>query len=124
MGSLGTPFFGPTNGTFAGGGGGNKCTAPGGTGGPGGGGNAVPVAPGVGFAAGTAGATNTGGGAGASYDVGPGGPAGVSGGSGRVIINFPSGATVAVTPCTNSVNPSPGCKQTAVFTVSGTLTVS
>ena len=124
MGSLGTPFFGPTNGTFGGGGGGNKCTAPGGAGGPGGGGAAVGTAPGTGFAAGSAGSANTGGGAGSSYDVSSGGPAGQSGGSGRVIINFPSSLTIGVTPCTNSVNPSPGSTKTAVFTVSGTLTVS
>jgi hypothetical protein len=53
-----------------------------------------------------------------------GGGTGVAGGSGRVIINLPSASTVAVAPGTNSVNPSPGCTKTAVFTVSGTLTVS
>ena len=112
---------------FAGGGGGNKCTAPGGAGGSGGGGNAVPTAPGSGYAAGSDGAINTGGGAGASYGISsPGTPAtgGMTGGSGRMIINFPDSDTVAVTPCANSVNPSPGSTKTAVFTVSGTLTVS
>jgi hypothetical protein len=31
---------------------------------------------------------------------------------------------VAVTPCANAVNPSPGSTKTAVFTVSGTLTIT
>jgi hypothetical protein len=48
----------------------------------------------------------------------------MTGGSGRVIINFPSASTVSVAPGTNTVNPSPGCTKTAVFTVSGTLTVT
>ena len=52
---------------------------------------------------------------------------GNAGGSGIVITRFPSGATVAVAPCTNSVAtlPAPeGGYKVATFTVSGTLTVS
>jgi hypothetical protein len=63
------PFYGPTNGVYAGGGGGMGCNA--GTGGTGGGGNGVP-------GGGTAGATNTGGGGGN----------GASGGSGIVLIRY------------------------------------
>jgi len=63
------PFYGPTNGVYAGGGGGMGCNA--GTGGTGGGGNGSP-------GGGASGTTNTGGGGGN----------GASGGSGIVIIKY------------------------------------
>jgi hypothetical protein len=126
MGALGTPFFGPTNGTFAGGGGATDCGGAGGAAGSGGGAVGQPGAPGA-FGQGASGTVNTGGGAGAGYGVGAAcvpATGGGAGGSGRVIINFPDSDTIAVTPVTNSVNPSPGSTKTAVFTVSGTLTVT
>jgi len=75
------PFYGPTNGVYAGGGGGGSNPGSGGTGGSGGGGNGG-TSPG---GAGSAGATNTGGGGGGGGGSGGGGGAG---GSGIVIIRY------------------------------------
>jgi hypothetical protein len=49
-----------------------------------------------------------------------------SGGSGIVVVRFPSAATLSVTPCTNSTGtvPGPSTDKIATFTVNGTLTVS
>jgi hypothetical protein len=124
---------------YAGGGGGsiefapwNGCipATPGGVGGGGGGTSGGP-GPNISPPQGTAGTANTGGGGGAGADAPFPFPTparnGNAGGSGIVITRFPSGATIAVAPCTNSVAtlPAPeGGYKVATFTVSGTLTVS
>ena len=102
---------------YAGGGGGGSCSGSPGSGGTGGGG------PGGSGSAGTAGTANRGGGGGG---VG-GSTGGGAGGSGIVVIRGPSGASMSVSPGTNSVATLPACQgayKVATFTVSGTLTIS
>jgi len=74
------PFYGPTLGVYAGGGGGGTLCGTAGSGGPGGGGAAAVST------VGTAGTSNTGGGGGGTG--GPPGNAGAAGGSGIVIIRY------------------------------------
>lgn len=112
--TVGTP--GPAPGRwFAGGGGGGRYpTQPlGGAGGAGGGGAGC-----------TPGTTNTGGGGGGGANAGIPGFAGRPGGPGIVIARAPAANTLTVTPPSNTTHTTPeGCK-VAVFTVSGTITVS
>ena len=96
----------------------------GGSGGSGGGGNggaAVPIQDG------TAGANGLGGGGG-SGGVNNGPPytwrEGQPGGSGRVILRFPSISTLEVSPGTNTVTAHPGGDKLATFNVTGNLKYS
>jgi len=75
------PFYGPTNGVYAGGGGGGGGEVSGGAAGPGGGGAGNPSTGNNG----NAGAANTGGGAGGGAKAGP---TGAAGGKGIVIIRY------------------------------------
>lgn len=111
------PFYGPTNGVYAGGGGGSGCGGTAGSGGPGGGGAG---ANGPSNTPGTAGTANTGGGAGGTGSDNP----GAAGGSGVVLMKIPSanGASIAIAPCANTITCQAGTK-VARFTVSGTLTI-
>ena len=88
-----------------------------GVGGAGGGGN--------GGTPGGSGTANTGGGGGGSNFPAP-GCSGGAGGSGIVIVRFPSAACIAAAPGTNTVTTcvGPANDKVATFTVSGTLTVS
>jgi len=99
---------------FAGGGGGGSCATAGSANPVGGGGN--------GGGAGGNGTANTGGGGGGAQDGTP--TVGGTGGSGVVVLRFPACATVSVSPCTNLTGTHPGGEKVAVFTVTGTLTVS
>ena len=114
----GVPGFSIT--TFSGGGGGGgPVGSGGGSGGAGGGGNGGTSA--------TDGTANTGGGAGgrSNQPCGvPGFSTGMSGGSGVVIVRTPSKASLSVSPGTNATATHPGGDKIAVFTVSGTLTIS
>ena len=107
------PFYGPQNGLYAGGGGGqNQGNSPNGPGpaGPGGGGSG---GAGPGGSPGSAGQANTGGGGGGRNN---------NGGSGRVMILIPSefAPTVEVSPGTNTLTSTPA-GSVATFTVTGTL---
>jgi hypothetical protein len=106
---------------YAGGGGGGAyggTFGPGGTGGGGRGGQlSSPQTPGV------AGTANTGGGGGGGgCNVSPGG----AGGSGVVIIRYPSAVAgvISLAPGTNVKTTAPNGDGIATFTVSGTLTVA
>ena len=114
-----TPFSITAFAGGGGGGGGRTGGDPGGSGGSGGGGDGGKAAPSAG--AGEAGTANTGGGGGGAGD-GP--PEAGNGGSGVVIVRFPSAATLAVSPGTNLTAAHPGGEKVAVFKASGTLTVS
>jgi len=72
---------------------------------------------------GVAGTVNTGGGGGGPNN-GPYSVSSASGGSGIVILRFPSGASVSVSPGTNTVTCAPDGAKLATFTVSGTNTVT
>jgi len=113
------PFYGPTNGVYAGGGGGSGCGGSAGSGGPGGGGAGATGPSGT---PGTAGTVNTGGGAGGTGSDN----SGAAGGSGIVLIKIPSTnpGSYSISPGSNTLTPVPGCAQVAKFTVSGTLTLS
>jgi hypothetical protein len=125
----------PTTRYFAGGGGGiAQGNAPAGApiGGYGGGGNGRRFGvnppgcgtPGTPVIAAEAGQINTGGGAGGE-DISTAPPTGLSGGSGIVLINVPSGdaskAKFTVAPGTNTIVDNPDGSKTAIFTVSGSI---
>jgi len=113
-------------GVFAGGGGGGPRRGPAASsGGVGGGGNSARSNPNVDSSNGV---TNSGGGGGAFASCIPGTCTGSrsvgsrNGGSGIVMVRVPSGSSISVTPCTNTVSCSP-VGRVAKFTVSGNITI-